>query len=142
MRFTIKLKLAFTYGLVIALLIGVAGFGIYSLSNLNDAIGKLIAGPAARLETAQDLGNIQLRLTRAQLNMVNASNPKDFDTYAEASDRNQQNFKTILEKLAGLASTEEGRQAWRDVGLKFQQIVTLDTRSAILSRPASPTKRS
>jgi len=128
MRFTIKLKLAFTYGLIIALLIGVAGFGIYSLSNLNDAIGKLIAGPAARLETAQDLGNIQLRLTRAQLNMVNASNPKDFDTYAEASDRNQQNFKTILEKLTGLASTEEGRQAWRDVGVKFQQIVVLDTR--------------
>ncbi|MBW6423735.1 HAMP domain-containing protein [Rhizobium sp. XQZ8] len=128
MRFTIKLKLALTYGLIIALLIGMAGFGIYSLSNLNDAIGKLIAGPAARLETAQDLGNIQLRLTRAQLNMVNAASGKDFQTYAEASDRNQQNFKTTLERLKGLASTEEGRQAWRDVDAKFQQISTLDTR--------------
>ncbi|KGD98279.1 methyl-accepting chemotaxis protein, partial [Rhizobium sp. YS-1r] len=128
MRFTIKLKLALTYGLIITLLIAVAGFGIYSLSNLNDAVGRLIEGPAARLETAQNLSNFQLRLTRAQMNMANATTSKDFDIYAEASDRNQQNFKDTLKRLHELASTEEGRQAWRDVEAKFQRTVELDGR--------------
>ncbi len=51
---------------MLLLLIGTMGYGIYSLGILNQQISDTIAGPAARLEKAQELGNIQLRLTRSQ----------------------------------------------------------------------------
>ena len=73
MRFTIKLKLAIAFGFMIVLLIGSAVYGIISLSSLNDAIGNVIAGPAARLEKAQNLSSIPLRVVRAE--MVAATTP-------------------------------------------------------------------
>jgi methyl-accepting chemotaxis protein len=126
MRFTIKLKLAMAFGFLLILLSITAGYGIYSLSNLNQAITDLIAGPAARLEHAQTLGNYQLRIARAQMNMATAQTPADVTRYAEASDRNKKSFTDTVAILVESATTEEGKQQWRDVSVAAEKLFTVD----------------
>jgi len=54
MRFTIKLKLALAFGLIIALMIGAVGYGLIGLGQLNQAMVQLITGPVERLKLAGD----------------------------------------------------------------------------------------
>ena len=42
MRFTIKLKLFLTFGFMIAVLVGTAGYGIMSLGGLNTTLGDVL----------------------------------------------------------------------------------------------------
>ena len=51
MRFTIKAKLAVTFGLLILALVGIVALSISRLGTLNQSITELIEGPAA-LEAA------------------------------------------------------------------------------------------
>jgi methyl-accepting chemotaxis protein len=134
MRFTIKFKLAAAFGLMLLLLISTMGYGIYSLGILNQSISDTIAGPAARLEKAQELGTIQLRLTRAQTNMALSENQTDIAKYVEASDRNLKKFEETVAWLVQAASSEAGRKAWQDVQTDFQQIQTLDRRLRELAK--------
>jgi len=55
MRFTIKLKLAIAFGVIILLLMGAAGYGIMGLANINATMTALISGPVAELKLATDV---------------------------------------------------------------------------------------
>jgi methyl-accepting chemotaxis protein len=70
MRFTIKMKLGLAFGLIIALLVGTAFYGMTSLGSLNQAITDLIAGPAKRLEYALTSNVRMLEMVRAQKNLI------------------------------------------------------------------------
>ncbi|UPA26508.1 methyl-accepting chemotaxis protein [Shinella oryzae] len=139
MRFTIKLKLAIAFGIIIVMLAGTSVYAIISLSALNTAISDMIAGPAARLEAAQNLANYQLRLVRSQMNLATSTNPRDAASYIEAGDRNRQGFDDTLNTLMGLASDPAALQQWKDVGEKQKQVVRLDdqVRSLIAAGNAS-----
>ncbi|MEO3387232.1 methyl-accepting chemotaxis protein [Mesorhizobium sp. CAU 1741] len=134
MRFTIKLKLALGFGLLILMLAITAGYGIYSLSNLNQAITDMVQGPAARLERAQNLGDYQLRIARAQLNLANSETPAEIQGYVEASDRNRQGFLETVQWLQDNASTEEGKRQWADVRTEFDRLVQVDDRIRNVAR--------
>ncbi|WP_283196253.1 methyl-accepting chemotaxis protein [Rhizobium sp. AN80A] len=134
MRFTIKSKLAIAFGLMIVLLLATAGYGIYSLSNLNTAISDVIAGPAKRLEQAQNLGNFQLRIVRAQMNMATATTPEDVAKYIEASDSNRKQFSETRQWLLANITTEAGKKSWQDVGDLEQKLYSLDDRVRQLAR--------
>ncbi|MGJ7042090.1 methyl-accepting chemotaxis protein [Shinella sp. BE166] len=126
MRLTIKLKLAIAFGIIIAMMAGTSVYAIMSLSSLNQAITDMIAGPAARLEAAQNLGSIQLRLARAQMNLATSTNTRDAATFLEASDRNRQRFTETNEWLMNAATTEAGKQQWRDVADKQKKLLQID----------------
>jgi len=126
MRFTIKLKLAMAFGFLLVLLSITAGYGIYSLGNLNQAITDLIAGPAARLENAQTLGNYQLRIARSQMNIATAQTPADITRYSEAGDRNKKLFGDTVAILIETATTEESKQQWRDVAIAAEKLFAVD----------------
>jgi methyl-accepting chemotaxis protein len=134
MRFTIKLKLALAFGLMIILLAVTAGYGIYSLSNLNSAISQVIAGPAKRLEHAQNVGVLQLRIVRSQMNMATSVSAEDFAKHLEASDRNRKLFTEEVTWLKGAAATEAGKQGWQDVLDLSTTLFTVDDRIRALSR--------
>ncbi|MBB3964814.1 methyl-accepting chemotaxis protein [Rhizobium metallidurans] len=134
MRFTIKSKLAIAFGLMIVLLLATAGYGIYSLSNLNTAISDVIAGPAKRLEQAQNLGNFQLRIVRAQMNMATATTPEDVAKYIDASDSNRKQFSETRQWLFDNITTEAGKKSWQDVGDLEKKLYTLDDRVRQLAR--------
>ena len=127
MRFTIKLKLALGFGLLILMLAITAGYGIYSLSNLNQAITNLIAGPAARLQQAQSLSDIQLRVVRAQLNSVLADDPARVSEFQQATDRNMAAFNEGLDVLEAGATGDSAR-AWAEVRTLSQQYAQIDDR--------------
>ena len=55
MRFTIKLKLGLSFGLVIMLSVAMVALGISSLASLNDRLESLIKGPVHRLEMVLEL---------------------------------------------------------------------------------------
>ncbi len=128
MRFTIKLKLAIAFGLMIVLLLATAGYGIYSLSNLNNAISDVIAGPAKRLEQAQNLGNYQLRIVRAQMNMATATKPEDVAKYIDASNSNRKQFSETRQWLFDNNTSEAGKKGWQDVGELETKLYALDDR--------------
>ena len=133
MRFTIKLKLGLAFGLMICLLAVTAGYGIYSLANLNSAISALIAGPAFRLEAAENLSATQLRLARAQMNLATSETAEEIDKYIQASDRNRGLFSETLKKLQDASVTDEARKAWVDVATKAERLFRIDDaiRSAV-----------
>ena len=128
MRFTIKLKLAGAFGLLIVLLVSTAGYGIYSLGILNQSVTDVIAGPVARLENAQELSNLQLRVVRAQTNIALAKTPAEAAKHIESSARNRKKFTDIVEWLQKAATTDESRRTWQDVETQFQDIERFDDR--------------
>ncbi|MBU1552730.1 MAG: MCP four helix bundle domain-containing protein, partial [Alphaproteobacteria bacterium] len=128
MRFTIKFKLALAFAVIILMMAGTSVYAITSLSALNQAISQLVAGPAARLENAQNLGNIQLRLARAQTNLATATGSAEIATFIEASDRNRQRLGETIDLLVNTATTEAGKQQWRDVAEEAKQIYAVDDR--------------
>jgi methyl-accepting chemotaxis protein len=126
MRFTIKLKLALAFGFVIILLLGSAVYSIMSLSSLNNAISDLIAGPVARVDRAQTLGNIQLRIVRTEMNMATAPAGTDFSTYIETSDANRKLFNDNVDWLLASSKTENGKKGWSDIKQQASQFFAID----------------
>ena len=126
MRFTIKLKLAIAFGVIILMMAGTAVYAIMSLSSLNQAITNMIAGPSARLEAAQNLANYQLRLARAQMNLALSTNPREAATHIESSDRNRQHFEETLATLVNLSTDPVAIQQWQAIGEKEKQLIRID----------------
>jgi methyl-accepting chemotaxis protein len=125
MRFTIKLKLALAFGLMIVLLSVTAGYGIYSLSHLNSAISDLISGPAQRLEKAQALSNLQLNIVRSQMNMATAANAEDVAKQIEASDADRAKFADMRQWLEE-NSPGDVSKAWRDLSVLEKRLYAID----------------
>ncbi|ANH02936.1 methyl-accepting chemotaxis protein [Shinella sp. HZN7] len=126
MRATIKLKLAAAFGVIILMMAGTSVYAILSLSSLNQAISDLIAGPAARLEAAQNLASYQLRLARAQMNLATATNPRDIAAAAEAGDRYRKGFEETLDTLVGLSTDPAALQQWQTIGEREKQLIRID----------------
>src|ERR1700744_683098 len=112
MRFTIKLKLAMAFGFVIVLLIGSAIYGIVSLSSLNDAISDLIAGPAAKLEAAEELNINMLELVRDQKNIITASNADEMAQYQASAEGNKNDVATIISGLISGSASGDAKDRW------------------------------
>lgn len=134
MRFTIKLKLALGFGLLILMLSVTAGYGIYSLSSLNQAITDMVAGPAERLERAQNLANYQLRIARAQLNLADSETPEAIQTHINSSDRNRSLFLETVQWLQDNSASEEDARQWADVRTQFDRLAQIDDRIRIVVR--------
>jgi len=70
MRFTIKLKLALAFGLIILLMVGATGYGVASLGAMNSTMQALVAGPVKRLQTAEQVRTTILRVLRNEKNLI------------------------------------------------------------------------
>jgi len=118
MKFTIKLKLALAFAFLIVLLLGTAGFGINSLSNLNDTMDATLKGPATRLELVQNINIDQLQGIRQQKNIVGATTPAEIQSAQQKGDLARVHLQEALDKALSI-STEQGRPRW----LKIQDLV-------------------
>jgi len=74
MRFTIKLKLALAFSVIILLLIGATGYGVASLAGMNSTMTDLISGPVARMHLAGDARAQLLEIVRAEKNADDIAN--------------------------------------------------------------------
>ena len=117
MRFTIKLKLVFAFGLII-LLTDRHGWrcAITNLSSLNLAIADLVAGPATNLVNSGGLSDAVSAAIRAEKNAVMDTNPAEIAGYTTTI---QQQRKEIDDALAS-SSTSETSNASRLKLAEFQ----------------------
>jgi methyl-accepting chemotaxis protein len=125
MRFTIKLKLAMAFGFVIVLLIGSAVYGIMSLSSLNDAISNLIAGPAAKLEAADELNINALELVRDQKNIITATTPEDMAQYVASGEGNKKDITGIIDGLVANSATTDAKARWSEVKALTEKFILM-----------------
>ena len=111
MRFTIKLKLFLTFGFMIAVLVGTAGYGIMSLGGLNTTLSDVLNGPAERLKLTQSLNNLQLQQIRQQKNMLSSASTTETNRYIGLSDEARKEFDATLGQILAKA-TEQGKVMW------------------------------
>jgi len=114
MRLTIKTKLVMAFTFIILMLMGTAAYGIFSLGSLNDTIGNLLAGPATRLDLAQQINIAQLEAIRQQKNLLTARTAEDTAGAIEKGNLARKNFSDAFTQVLTLA-TEEGKARWTRV---------------------------
>ncbi len=111
MRASIKLKLASAFGFIILMLMVTAGYGVFSLGNLNDALEEVLQGPATRLKMTQTLNNEQLQQLRQQKNLLLSTEQADMRGYIENNDSARKAFDETFAQIQARA-TEQGKVYW------------------------------
>jgi methyl-accepting chemotaxis protein len=100
MRFTIKLKLALAFGLLIVMSTGMSVLAITSLSSLNSAITDIVQGPANNLRNSGDLSTAVLDAIRNEKNAILNTDPQAISGYIDAVHENQATIDQLVQKLA------------------------------------------
>ncbi|MBD8687593.1 MULTISPECIES: methyl-accepting chemotaxis protein [unclassified Rhizobium] len=134
MHLTIKLKLAMAFGIIILMIVGTSVYSLNSLNILNSAASDIVRGPAARLETALELGRVQLRFVRSQMNIATADNAAAMERSIQNSDNYRKEFKEKTEWLQKNAATEQGRAQWVEVADMAQDLFRMDDTVRQLAR--------
>lgn len=121
MRLTIKTKLVTAFTFIILMLMGTAAYGIFSLGSLNDTIGNLLAGPAARLDLAQQINIAQLEAIRQQKNLLAARTADETAGAIAKGNQARKDFTDAFGQVLVLA-TEEGKARWARIAELFQDL--------------------
>jgi methyl-accepting chemotaxis protein len=127
MRFTIKLKLAMAFGLVIVLLIGAAAFGISGLSTMDNTLTTMLAGPVERQQTAEEVKLNLLDLARTEKNMVLVSDQQKLATYNEKLTKICAAMDAAIAHGYSIAS-EAGKVKYDGIRNSWEQMKPLDTK--------------
>jgi methyl-accepting chemotaxis protein len=125
MRFTIKLKLALAFGLVILALIGAATLGVVSLGGLNQRLDGMITGPVARLNNAQTLRTTFIEIVRSEKNLILVDDAERMRTFEGEIIANRKKFGDMLEQSEAMASAQ-GKAKWADLHQTWDSFKVLD----------------
>ncbi len=125
MRLTIKTKLVSAFAFIILMLLGTSTYSIISLSGLNDSIGDVLSGPAARLELAQTINIGQLEAIRQQKNLLMAKDNAEIESSIAKGDVGRKEFTQALASVLKIA-TEQGRPRWEQVSELSKQFFQAD----------------
>ncbi|WP_304175590.1 methyl-accepting chemotaxis protein [Phenylobacterium aquaticum] len=138
MRLTIKLKLIVAFGLLLTLLVGVAGFGIFQVYKMGDGEDDIVTGPVARLERAEALEVSLLKILRSEKNLVLSSDPEAHRAEIAKLEEQKKAFGDTLAAAIQIA-TPEGRPKWEALQDNWNQFLPLDTEiRALVSEGKSP----
>jgi len=124
MRFTIKLKLALSFALVIALLVVATLFSINGLASTNRDMNDMADGPAVRLEAAQQLNIHILNVVRFEKNMILVNSPAEVRELEAGVEKEKTDFKALLAKAMALA-TVDGRPKWESLGQSWDKLIAV-----------------
>jgi len=133
MRATIKLKLGATFGLVIIMLAVVGTIAVSRMSTLNTAISNLIAGPAARVDTASEIRAVFGDISRNERSMALTDDPALVKSFDEKIDKRLREFEDLLDKGTGLAPPAT-KDIWREMRASYETFKPLDARIRELAR--------
>jgi methyl-accepting chemotaxis protein len=133
MRFTIKAKLAAGFGVMIILLVGIAGLGVYSLANLNQAMIDVLAGPATRLTNSQEANIRLLESVRAEKNLILSSSPEEMTTHITTGQEAREAMAELLAKGEENAKGT-GKADWQRLQTLLTRMTALEARMAELVR--------
>ncbi|MCM5553383.1 methyl-accepting chemotaxis protein [Pleomorphomonas sp. NRK KF1] len=111
MRITIKIKLALSFALVVAMLISLAVLSTFSLANLNDTLSNLVNGPVVRLQYALEAKGALAESVRQQKNALLATETDKVNEYYKKSETSLATVLDLAQK--GLDGASDDRKpAW------------------------------
>jgi methyl-accepting chemotaxis protein len=119
MRFTIKAKLAATFGVVVAL---TAGLGYASRTGLYTLDGVIARNEIAmkRVGLAEELKVNILDSVRTEKNTILEITDKGTDSAITQMDASRENFRRVAAEVEPLVASAEGKASLADVKEKFQ----------------------
>ena len=103
MRFTIKLKLALAFALMIGLLIISTAVGMMGVGSLNKSFDQVMTGPMAHLSDVQEMDGVFLRIARAERDMILADNKAEAEPFAADIAHERQKFQELQQKSEAAA---------------------------------------
>jgi methyl-accepting chemotaxis protein len=106
MRFTIKTKLALGFGLLIVILGGIAGEGLFALSTAKDQMDEVVDGTVARLDRTHQINALALATVRSQKNIILATSPDEVHKYEEMGMKERQQMDALVNDMTATASSE------------------------------------
>ncbi len=133
MRATIKMKLAVTFGIILILLAVVVGVSVSRLSTLNTAITDLIAGPAARLDRAQQVQVAFGTAARNERSMTMTNDPVQVKEFDDKVSRSMLELDRLSQE-GEAAATPGTVQVWREMRAALDSFKPVDTRIRELAR--------
>jgi methyl-accepting chemotaxis protein len=126
MRFTIKLKLALAFGLVILLLIGAAGYGIIGLSTMNTTLVQIVRGPVASMRLAGDVRAELLELVRSEKNIILEPDLTRMKSYDAEIVQERAAFEDLLNQ-GDHSPTAEAREKYSELRAIWETMKPLDS---------------
>ncbi len=96
MRFTIKLKLGLSFGLIILLLTCAAGYAVMGLATMNNTMTALISGLVAKIQLADAVSMKLLDINRAEKDIILETDAGKMQAYDSELTQDRQDFETLL----------------------------------------------
>jgi methyl-accepting chemotaxis protein len=128
MKFTIKLKLALAFGLVILLLIGAAGYGIAGLSTMNRTMTQIVKGPVAGMRLAGEVRSKLLEIVHAEKNIIIETSMARMKAYDAEIIQERAAFEALLDQ-GDRSATAEARAKYSELRALWESLKPLDTQS-------------
>ncbi|PYB69509.1 MCP four helix bundle domain-containing protein, partial [Rhizobium wuzhouense] len=111
MRFTIKLKLALSFGLMVTLLAALSAYSLISLSTVNDNLAGMAEGPAKRLEYALTIDGNFSEIIRQQKNALLAKTTDESQKFLKVSEELTADGIELAKNGLAIATAED-QQTW------------------------------
>jgi methyl-accepting chemotaxis protein len=133
MRFTIKMKLAAAFSIVLLLLAGLVAYAIISLSTLNGSLNEIVNGASNRLKTTQQASIESLGAIRAQKNIILAESSEEIEGFILDARRSRENFNRIVSEMEETAAPER-KAYWATIIETAKRYDAADDRVHTLAR--------
>jgi len=127
MRFTIKMKLGLSFGLITVLLVGASYLGISSLSNLKTSMDDVITGPLDRESTVKKVKIDFLNIARNEKNMILETDDTKLHEIDEALTKLRRDTESDIDHGEKIAS-EKGKVLYKVIRDDWEQFKQLDTK--------------
>jgi methyl-accepting chemotaxis protein len=114
MRATIKLKLGIAFASLLGLLVGSTAYGLLSLSDLNQEVDDMLAGPVERLGIAQQIDIAQLDYAGQLKNMLLDNTGEEMAKATARADEMRTLLASLIDKAEAL-TTAEDKAHWEQV---------------------------
>ncbi|WP_165823744.1 HAMP domain-containing protein, partial [Metarhizobium album] len=114
MRFTIKAKLIVAFGLLIAVTIGCAGFGMHGVSEVASMQNALLSGPVRQDADASRLVHAFDSMSLANADLLLSGNGQDIKAAIEAIERHHGEFNEALREGEEHAPAEF-KEKWAEI---------------------------
>jgi methyl-accepting chemotaxis protein len=136
MRVTVKLKLAVSFGVVIALSAGAGALALDRLGTLNQTLGWIITAPAERLREAGEIEKHVLLAVRAEKNAILASDDAGIERFGAEALRERDTVRAMLDDTSAVA-TPDGKIQLAKVMAALAHMAEVQDRTLALARQNS-----
>ncbi|MDR3493631.1 MAG: methyl-accepting chemotaxis protein, partial [Ancalomicrobiaceae bacterium] len=121
MRFTIKLKLALAFAVIILMVAGMATLAISNLASLNTAVGNMVTGPITDINNIRALANAYSDAVRAEKNAVLSNDAAEIAGYVKRVTKDDEDTRADIAKLKGSTNADVVKEAIK-IGAVYDEV--------------------